>query len=294
MPWLINPTQLDKFRKNQKSLIIFDASWHQPGSDQNALREFTDKHILGAQFFDLNIFHETMPDGAHGNNLIRDEKILGEKLGQLGIRNDYKIIFYDNTKLHTSCRALWMMKVFGHNPQLLYILDSGIDTWEKYGGKTESGAPSSSSKPYQVILQKQYCRDLNDMKNNLSDPGAQVLDVRHAVRYSGGPELSPAVRRGHIPESFCFPYTTMFDPTGVWRPLEKIRKQLAGINVNLQEPIITTCGSSITAPILNFALDLLGQPDNAVYTGSWAEWGAEKLYPGETSLTERPVATSLD
>jgi thiosulfate/3-mercaptopyruvate sulfurtransferase len=297
MPWLINPAQLDKFRKSQKSLIIFDASWYLPGdhkTEQDARQEFTDKHIIGSQFFDLDLFHETMGDNPHSNILIRDEKRIGELLGKLGIRNDYKIIFYDNSKLHTACRALWMLKVFGHNPQLLYILDGNIDIWEKYGGKTESGASLESAKNYQATFQPQYLRDLKDMKNNLSEPNSQVIDLRHAVRFCGGPELNPSVRRGHIPDSASFPYITMFDANGTWRPLEKIRRQLIGIDIDLQAPVITTCGSSITAPILNFALDLLGQPDNSVYAGSWAEWGAEKLYPGETSLAERPVATCMD
>jgi thiosulfate/3-mercaptopyruvate sulfurtransferase len=294
MPWLINAAQLDKFRKSQKSLIIFDTSWHMPESKQNAKQEFVEKHIIDSQFFDITLFSNGRSDASHANFLLRDEKVIGERLGALGIRNDYKIILYDNSKLHTSCRVLWMLKVFGHNPQLLYILVGGLNAWEKYGGKIESGDTSVSTKSYQASFQKEYIRDLTQIKNNLQTQTEQVVDLRHAVRYTGGPEIRPNLRLGHIPDSISFPYTTMFDSSGAWRPVEKIRQQLAGVNIDIRNPIITSCGSSITAPILNFALDILGQPNNAVYEGSWSEWGANDIFPGEETLAERPVATCLE
>jgi thiosulfate/3-mercaptopyruvate sulfurtransferase len=275
MPWLINAAQLDKFRKNQKTLIILDASWHMPG-EQDAQEEFALKHIAGAQFFPIDIFSDTSDDAPHPHMVINDEKIISEKLSQLGIRNDYKIIFYDNSKLHTSCRALWMMKYFGHNPQLLYILDGGLQAGATY------------------TLQPRLLRDLTSMQQNLQDHTEQVVDVRHAVRYAGGAELKAGVRCGHIPGSYSFPYTTMFDKNGYWRPLEKIRQQFSGISADVNAPVISTCGSGITAPVMNFALDLLGNGQNAVYNGSWNEWGTEKLLAGETDLSARPVQTSVE
>jgi thiosulfate/3-mercaptopyruvate sulfurtransferase len=294
MPWLINAQQLDKFRKSQKSLIILDASWHMPTAERDAKKEFVESHILGAQFFDITAFNDTSPTAVHGSMLIQDEAEISEKLSAMGIRNDYKIILYDNSKLHTSCRALWMLKVFGHNPQLLYILDGGLEAWNTYGGKVETGEVNPTAKTYNVNLQKEYIRTLADLKANNQNPSEQVVDVRHAVRYAGGPELKPGLRLGHMPGSFSFPYTTFFDKNDCWRPLDKIRNQYTGIGADLNCPTVTSCGSGMTAPVLNFALDLLGNTNNAVYNGSWNEWGTEKLYPGETSLAERPVITSLD
>src|SRR6185312_3004041 len=114
MAWLINAAQLDKFRKSQKSLIILDASWHLPDSGRNAKQEFIEKHIADAQFFDLTLFND--PTNPIPNMLIHDENLINEKLGNLGIRDDFKIIFYDNSDLHSACRALWMFRIFGHNP----------------------------------------------------------------------------------------------------------------------------------------------------------------------------------
>lgn len=292
MPWLINPAQLDKFRKSQKSVVILDASWHMPGGERDAKNEFLDKHIIDAQFFDLNLFYDAT--SSLPNMLIRDEKLISEKLSALGIRDDYKIIFYDNSDLHTSCRALWMFRIFGHNPNQLYILDGGLPAWEKYGGKTASGSTNPSPKQYKANFQPQLLRTLADMKNNLHHPSEQVIDLRHALRFAGGKDPRPEIRAGHIPGSFCFPFTVFFDNEGKFLPIEKIRHQLSEIGVEFTAPIITTCGSGTTAPILNFALDLMNHPNNALYDGSWSEWGTTTLFPGETSLDERPVRTSLD
>lgn len=290
MPWLINAQQLDSFRKNQKNLVILDATWYlnEPGK---AKQEFLDKHIPGARFFDINAFADTTSALPH--LLIRDEKQLAEKLGAFGLRSDCKIIFYDRCETHTSCCALWMLKLFGHSPQLLYILDGGLAAWEKYNNKLESGETSTSHKNYVVKFQERYYRTLGQMKENLQNATEQVIDARHAVRFAGGAEARPDMRVGHMPGSFCFPYHVVFDANGYFLPLEKIRRRLEGIGFNIQHPTITMCGSGMTAAILNFVLDLFGNEHNALYKGSWAEWGANALYPGETSVAERPVESCI-
>lgn len=291
MPWLINAAQLDKFRKNQKNLIILDASFHQ--GERNAQQEFLEKHIIDAHFFDIDAFSNATPDAPHSHMLIHDEKRISRLVGNLGTRNDYKIIFYDNTELHTACRALWMFKLFGHNPHLLYVLDGGFKAWEKFGGKTATGQPSITAKTYTARFEPAFLRTLTQIKANLAAPTEQIVDLRHAVRYSGGPEPRPGIRSGHIPGSFCFPSVTIFDKEGYFLPLEKIRKKLTDIGVDLNAPIITSCGSGMTAPILNFLLDLINHPQHALYNGSWTEWGAEKLFASEKSLTERPIETCI-
>lgn len=293
MPWLINAAQLDKFRKNQKNVVILDASWHLPTENRNAKDEFLANHIMGARFLDLNEFSD--PETSLSHMLVRDEQVIKEKVGAMGITNEHKIILYDNSKLHTSCRALWMFRTFGHNTNQLYILDGGYEAWVKYGGKAETGEPRNvAMKSYAVNFEAHNIRTLVQMKTNLHHPTEQVVDVRHPVRYAGGQEPRVRLRSGHIPNSFCFPFFTMFEADGRWKPIEKIRKQLTGIGVGLEYPIITTCGSGITAAILNFALDMMNQNQHALYDGSWSEWSSEQLYPGEISLAERPVATSLD
>lgn len=293
MPWLINASQLERFRKGQKNVTILDASWHLPTDYRDAKAEFEKRHILGARFLDLSTFHDAASDLP--NMLMRDEAAISEKIGALGITNEHKIIFYDQSNLRSSCRALWMFKVFGHNPNLLYILDGGYSAWERYGGKAESGSDRPiTSKAYHVTFEAHFIRTLMQMKNNLHHPSEQVVDLRHPVRFAGGKETRPTLRQGHVPGSYSFPYFTMFESDGKWKSTDQIRKQLTSLGIDLNVPITTTCGSGMTAAILNFALDLMNQTNHALYDGSWSEWGSDKLYPGEASLSERPVRSSLD
>lgn len=290
MAWLINAAQLDKFRKSQKNILIFDASLHR--EKRNAKEEFLEKHIIDAQFFDIDFFSD--PNSALPHTVIRDNEIIGKKCGSLGIRNDCKIVFYDNSDLHSASRALWMLKLFGHNSNQLYILDGGLKAWEQFGGKIESGSgPSTTERAYTANYQPKFLSTLGAMKSYVAGETTQIIDTRHPVRFAGGPEIREGLRRGHFPGSICLPFMTLFNKDGTFLPLEKIRLKLTDVGVDLNTPIVTTCGSGITAPVLNFVLDLLDHENHSVYDGSWSEWGAEKLYPGENSLNERPVETCI-
>lgn len=290
MPWLINAAQLDKFRKGQKSLVILDASLHL--DERNPQQEFAEKHIIDAQFFDIDFFSAPQTDAPH--MLIQDEKLLSEKMSSLGIKNDYKIIVYDNSDLHSACRALWMFKMMGHNPQQLYILDGGLKAWEKYGGKTESGLPTISAKTYTATFQPQFLRTLTQMKESLRASNEQIIDVRHPIRFAGGPEARPNMRSGHIPGSVSFPYFAFFDKEGCFLPLETIKNRMLDVAVDFKSPLIITCGAAITACILDLILDFMSHTQHTVYDGSWAEWGSTHLYGSETSLDERPIATCIN
>lgn len=293
MLYLINAAQLDKFRKSQKNVTILDATWFLPTENKDAKNEFFTSHIAGARFLDLSDFNDRA--ASLPNMLERDEKIISEKVSALGITNEHKIIFYDNSPLHTSCRAFWMFKTFGHPLHQLFILDGGFDAWQKYGGKIETGEPRPiNKKNYSVNFQAHLIRTLVQMKTNLHHPKEQVVDARHPVRYAGEQETRVGLRAGHIPGSSCFPYFSLFETTGRFKPIEKIRRQFMGVGIDMDSPIVTTCGSGMSCAALNFAFDLIGQTQHALYDGSWSEWGADKLYSGETSLAERPVITSLD
>lgn len=292
MSWLINAAQLEKFKKSQKNLIIFDASLHMDSQNNSGKAGYLEKHIIDANYFDIDSFSEPNNENAH--TLISNEEEISKKLGELGIRNDFKIVFYDNSQLHSASRALWMMKVFGHNPHLLYILDGGLQAWEKSGKKTASGETKITPRQYKAKLQLQYVKSLDQIKQNLKQPKEQIVDVRHPARFAGGAEPRANMRSGHIPGSYSFPYNGFFDKDGAFLPLDKIRTRLISVGIDLKSPIIATCGAAITAPILDFILDISNHKNHTVYAGSWTEWGAEKLYPGEKSLAERPVDTCLE
>ncbi|OGT59097.1 MAG: hypothetical protein A3F14_02730 [Gammaproteobacteria bacterium RIFCSPHIGHO2_12_FULL_43_28] len=290
---LINAAQLDKLRKNPKNVTILEASWHFPTEGRDAKAEFLQNHIAGSRFLDLSAFHDS--ESPLPNMLTRDEALISERLGELGITNEHKIIFYDRSEHHTSCRALWMLKVFGHHPGQLYLLDGSYASWERYGGKIESGeAQKVTPKNYSVNYEARFIRSLVQMKANLHHPTEQVIDMRHPVRFAGGLEPRAGVRKGHIPGSFSFPYFSLFEPNGHFKSLSKIQNQLEGIGVQLGYPVITTCGSGMSAAVLNFILDLLNHDQHSLYDGAWTEWGAESLFHGEEGLSERPVKTCLE
>lgn len=294
MSTLIDAVQLDKLRKQPKNVVILDASWHLPVSDRDAKAEFEEGHVVGAHFLDLSLYFDE--ESAIPHMLTTDVARITALMSQLGVGSDDKIIIYDQSDLHTSCRAWWMFRIFGHDPEKLFILNGGFQAWKRFGGKIETGPAklSPQSKSFDVQWQPALVRSLAEMKQNVVSPTEQVVDMRHPVRYAGGIEPRPHMRSGHIPGSFCFPFMTMFETNGEFRSLRRLETQLRAMGLELDYPVVTTCGSGITAPILNFVLDLIGVKQHALYDGSFCEWGADHLYAGETSLDERPVVRSVD
>lgn len=293
MTQLIDALQLDKLRKQPKNVVILDASFHLETANRNALTEFEAAHVAGARFFDFSLFDDESTSLPH--MLTHDTSRIATLLRELGVSSDDKIIFYDQSDLHSSCRAWWMFRMFGHDPEKLFVLNGGLQAWKRFGGKVDAGpARFSPSKMYKVDWQAQFLRSLSDMKQNVREPRDQVIDARHPVRFAGGAEPRPNLRVGHIPGSYSFPFMTMFDASGDFKSLKRIEAQLRGTGIEFDYPIVTTCGSGMTAATINFVLELFGVTQHALYDGSFTEWGAEKLYPGEQSLSERPVKRSVD
>jgi len=293
MPALITTNNLAALMREPEQPLIFDASWHLHNANRNALNEFAEKHIVKARFLDLNAFcdrNHPLP-----NMLSSDPAFLAKQLGMNGIHMRHKIVLYDNSIFHTSCRAYWILRLSGHPHENIFILNGGLHAWEKYSGPMATGnTPMTPSTNYAIQYQSHLLCHLDDVKTALRTQSAQIIDVRHPVRFAGGPEPRPGLRSGHIPGSFSFPYLSFTDRSGYFWPLEKIRKNLFDIGVNLNAPIISTCGSGMSAPILNFFLSLMKHPDHKLYDGSWCEWGSDQCYPNEKDLSERPVETCLE
>lgn len=291
MSWLIQPAQLEQFLKHQKNILVFDASFGTTLNGMPAELFYQTQRIAGARFFDLKQFVDTTSNLP--NTLQRDPEIIANALGELGITPEHKIVFYDQVAHHSSCRAIWLMKVFGHASNQLYLLDGGFSAWERHQGKIENSEPKSiSPKKYTIRWQEKYICTLEQMKKNVLTQAAFVLDARHPIRFAGGPEDRPGLRSGHIPNSISIPFSIFFEGNQ-FKPIEKIKHLFYQLGIHLEFPIISTCGSGMTAAIIDFILDLLEHEQHALYDGSWSEWGATHLFEGETDLSERPVATCL-
>lgn len=286
---LISAAELDAFRHSDSPPRILDASWHLPAAGRNARKEFAESHLPGADFMDLDLFCD--PLASLPNTLSKDIQVTRPQFEALGIHAGQSVVLYDRSDLHSACRAYWIFRLWGFPAEFLYILDGGMKAWDKQGFILSSGIPQKISCPIAITFQSRLLASLAEIKQLLRAPSAQIIDLRHPVRYAGGPE--PRGRAGHIPGSFCYPSSACFNAEGCFLPFEKISQRLQDIGVDLSAPLITTCGSGMTAPILNFVLDCLSHPTHSLYDGSWAEWGADQCFPGESSLTERPVETSL-
>ncbi len=293
MPSLITPKNLYALCHSQHPPRLFDASWHLPATARDARAEFVADHLPDAHFFDLTSLcdpHADLP-----NTVLTDAAAASVALSALGITAEDTIVLYDNSELHSACRAYWLLRLFGHDIEKIYILDGGLSSWRSEGYSVISGAimPPKSTH-YTAVLQLDALIDLAQVKANQLTHAAQHVDLRHAVRFAGGTEHRLDLRRGHIPNSFSFPYQGFFTNEGKFFPAAILCKRLRDIGLELERPIITSCGSGMTACILNFFLDSQGITSNQLYDGSWAEWGADACYLGEHNVAdERPVVTSL-
>lgn len=293
MTALIQPSTLANLLREAEPPLVFDASWHLSNAHRDARHEFQAKHIAGARFFNLDAFCDNT--NPLPNMLAKDPGQLALQLGFHGIQRHHKIVFYDNSALRTSCRAYWILRVAGHPTENLAILNGGLATWEKYSGKIETETSPLPAASYELDYQPHLVCDLKAVKAARANNTAQIVDLRHPVRFAGGPELRPGLRQGHIPNSFSFPYLSFINmQDGLFFSIEKIRKNLTDVGVNLDAPIISTCGSGMSAPILNFFLSIMKHSQHQLYDGSWTEWGATQRYPGEADLSERPVETCLE
>lgn len=254
----------------ERDLIVFDASWHLPGGGRDAADEFATGHIPGARFLDLAALADPqdplpmmLPDDARFNAAMR----------AAGVSNDSRVVVYDDSDLHSSARAWWMLRVMG--TARVAILDGGLAAWRAEGRALDSGAARAGEPGiFGAHSDRGRVRDLAAMRANLASGAEQMLDARSPARFAGDePEPRPGVEPGHIPGSINLPYARFFDADGRWRSPGELRAIFDAEGVDLHRPVVATCGSGVTAAVIVFALHLLGH-EAALYDGSWSEWGA--------------------
>jgi len=248
-------------------VLVLDATYTStiPGSPPRDPRtEFEAEHIAGARFLDLDtLIDETSP---LPSTMPTVAKIAG-RLRALGVDPETQIVLYDNGPHHTSCRAWWVLRLAGVD---VALLDGGMAKWKAEGRPLERGAPSAPPGRFEPRPSRSQARTLDDMKAATE----QIADARSAARFTGE-EADPRaeVAAGHIPGSVNIPYARFFNPDGTWQDPDTIRTVFESGGIDLARPLVTTCGSGITAAILAFGAHLLGN-EAALYDGSWTEWGS--------------------
>jgi thiosulfate/3-mercaptopyruvate sulfurtransferase len=198
---------------------------------------------------------------------------------KLGIGDGSRIVVYDSNGGIAAPRVWWTFRIFGHRD--VAVLDGGLMKWISEDRPLEDMPPSPRERHFTPRFDNTMVRSKQQLLNNLSSKREQVLDARAAGRFNATePELWPGRRAGHIPGSLNLPYTQLMRPDGTFLPPDQLRARFAAAGVDPKKPVVTSCGSGITASVLALGLDLIGHRDVAVYDGSWAEWGL----PGDTPV----------
>jgi thiosulfate/3-mercaptopyruvate sulfurtransferase len=198
----------------------------------------------------------------------------GRDVGALGIGNGDIVVLYDSGGWVAAPRVWWMFLCYGHRD--VRIVDGGLKKWRAEGRSTESGEVKAKPTAFKAGYDARRVRSIQQMIANVESRAEQVIDARAGERFEGrGVEPRPGLRSGHIPGARSLPYGNLFDATtGAMKPLDELRKAFVGAGVDMARPIVTSCGSGVSAAVLTLALYRLGVENTALYDGSWAEWGA--------------------
>ena len=255
---------------------IIDASLFMPGDPRDPRAEYALVHIPGAVFFDVEEIVDETSDLPH---MLPSAVKFASRMRRLGIGDGARLVIYDSQGFFSAPRVWWTFRAMGHED--VVVLDGGLPKWIAEGRPVEDGVPPPRERHFTARYRNDLVRDQAQVRRALGSGKEQLVDARSAARFRGeAPEPRAGLRSGHMPGAFNVPFQQLIAPDGTMKPAEQLKAVFEAAGLDLARPIVTTCGSGVTAAILSLALARLGHDRNALYDGSWSEWGL----PGDTEV----------
>lgn len=256
---------------------VVDATWYMPGEAGSGPADYAAGHIPGAVFFDIDAIADQATDLPH---MLLSPEAFAVAAGRLGLRREATIVVYDARGMFSAPRVWWTLRTMGFQA---VVLDGGLNAWTAAGQPLQTTPASPAPTRLAPAFHPALVCDVDDVKRHLAAASAQLVDARGPARFRGeAPEPRAGVRGGHMPGARNVHYAALVNPNGTLKSAAEIRAAFAAAGVDLARPIVTTCGSGVTAALLALGLARLGREDVAVYDGSWTEWGGR---------TDTPVVT---
>lgn len=260
---------------NAPDVRVVDGSWHLPAENRDPRAEYKQAHIPGAVFFDIDEIADLESPLPH---MLPHPVKFSSRMRKLGLGDGSRIVVYDTRGLGSAARVWWMLRVMGHED--VVVLDGGLPKWIAEGRPIEDLPPPPKERHFTVRFDHALLRKVEEVKRDLDSGKEQILDARPAGRFEGRePEPRPGLRGGHMPGAKNLPWASVLTPEGTLLPAEALAERFASAGVDITKPIVTSCGSGVTAAILALALARLGRWRTPIYDGSWSEWGAREDLP---------------
>ena len=262
-------------------LRVIDASWYLPDLKRDPRSEYEENHIPGARFFDIDDISDKSSDLPH---MVPPVEKFISRMRAMGVGDGHQIVVYDGTGLFSAARVWWLFKLMGQND--VAVLDGGFPKWKAEGHPTEDMAPIVRDRHMMVRRQNHMVKDVTQVSSASKLGDYEIIDARSSARFKGeATEPREGLRSGHIPGSKNVFFQSILNKNGTMKDVTAIKTAFEDAKVNLDKPAITTCGSGVTAAVLNLGLSLIGKTDHALYDGSWTEWGQFPTLPIETGDT---------